>query len=278
MDSRVWGWAFGLAMGIAAQAASAQSTMISDFENQSATNNLGGYWYFYDDNTDSGESVLTTVDSITKFWDTTTFAAGAEGSASAVKLGFILGTKEPVCGENCSYPPLVGMGTDLKTGGQMDLTGATSISFWAKGDAAMQVGFAVGTADVKDNGNYSKLIAVTTAWKKFTVALPPAAGLEQPGWATQVEFDPAKATSLGWAISKGDNPGLKNGALYLDNVVIEGWTVPEEPIALRGLRERARSASATVGGRRARVVLFTTGAGGAVGTDAMGRGLPATRR
>lgn len=48
--------------------------------------------------------------------------------------------------------------------------GATAISSWTEGDSAMNVGFTVGTSDVTDNGNFAKLIPVTAAWAKFTVA------------------------------------------------------------------------------------------------------------
>jgi hypothetical protein len=105
------------ALLIGATGAKAQSTKVDDFESQFSVNMLGGYWYFYDDRTDSGSSVITTADTATLMWDSTTFAAGAEGSASALKLGWRFGAKDPKCGGTCTYPPMVGMGTKLATSG-----------------------------------------------------------------------------------------------------------------------------------------------------------------
>src|SRR3954467_784169 len=98
---------------IGLHAARAQtSTVVSDFESPGTMNNLGGYWYFYDDRTDAGESYITTADPPAQYaWDSTTFAPGAGGSGNAVNMGFVLGAKSPTCGPTCTYPAQVGIGT-----------------------------------------------------------------------------------------------------------------------------------------------------------------------
>ena len=276
MQAKIW-IMVRLAVGVfGAKNASAQFTVLSDFENRFSTNILGGYWYMYDDKNDSGESVLTTVDSITHSWDTTTFAEGAEGSPSSAKMGFLLGNRPPVCGAACTYPPMVGMGTKLGNSGTMNLTGATAVSFWAKGDSPMNVSFTVGTSEVTDNGNYAILIPVTSAWTKFTVALPPAADLKQPGWAKKIDFNPVYASSLGWSISKGDNTGLVSGAFYLDYVVIEGWKPPEDPASLASRRNRAGAAAGFRGTKSNGTLFFTTDPNRSRYLDALGRGMAPT--
>ena len=258
------------ALAFGAAGAKAQSTKVEDFESKTTMNLLGGFWYFYDDRTDSGSSVITTADSVTGFWDTTTFAAGAQGSASAIKLGFRFGAKDPKCGGTCTYSPMVGMGTNLMSGGGLDLTGATAISFWAKADAPLKLVFSVGTTEIKDNGNYAKLIPVSSSWSKYTVSLAPGAELKQPAWAKKVTFNPKECFSLGWQVSKSDNAGMAGSALYVDDVTVENWVPPLDPSSLlrvsRGgsMRNGAQSPQAFTGRDGKRV-------------DAMGRNRPVRR-
>lgn len=252
------------ALAFGAAGAKAQSTKVEDFESKTTINLLGGFWYFYDDRTDSGASVITTADTATGFWDSTTFAAGAEGSASAIKLGFRFGAKDPKCGGTCTYSPMVGMGTNLMSGGALDLTGATAISFWAKADAPLKIVFSMGTTEIKDNGNYAKLVPVTASWSKYSVSLAPGAELKQPSWAKKVAFNPAEAFSLGWQISKSDNAGMAGGALYVDQIVVENWAPPIEPISIRNV-SRGRASD-----RGVRAIASFAGKHG-TRVDAMGR-------
>lgn len=216
-----------LASAVSARAQTPISTMVSDFESGGSTNNLGGYWYFYDDRTSAGESVVTTADSAFQYqWDSTTFVPGSGGSEKGVKLGFILGTASPSCGTGCTFPSQVGMGTNMPGDTGLDITGAMSISFWAKADAPLKVVFTVGTSDVTDNGSYADVVPVTTEWTQYTVPLVPGKDFAQPSWAVKKAFNPAHFNSLGWMVGKGGNAGLTQGAFYLDNVSIEGWAPP----------------------------------------------------
>ncbi len=208
-------------------------TVVSDFETTSSMNNLGGFWYFYDDRSSGGESYITTADSAFQYqWDTTTFAPGRSGTDQSVEMGFVLGAKSPTCGINCTYPSQVGMGTTIYGGTGTDIRGATGISFWAKAQAPLKVVFTVGTLDIKDNGFYQTLVSVGTQWTKYTLPLTPGKDFAQPSWAVKKPFDPAQFTSLGWMIGKGDNTGLTQGSFFLDDVAVEGWVPPEDPAAL----------------------------------------------
>jgi hypothetical protein len=200
------------------------STVISDFESSRSTNNMGGYWYFYDDQRDSGSSTISTANAEMQYqWDSTTYVPGSGGSETGVKLGFLLGETKPHCGIGCTYPAQVGMGTQILGGADLDITGATAISFWAKADAPIKVVFTATTSDILDNGGYAKVVSVTMDWAKYTVALSPGKDFAQPNWAIKKTFDPTHFMAVGWMIDKGINTGLTKGAFYLDNVIIDGW-------------------------------------------------------
>lgn len=212
----------------------ADSTLLADFEFQTAGNSLGGYFFFFDDRGDSGTSRITTADTLMYAWNSETFSAGAGGTQSALKLGFEFGKVAPKCGPGCSYAPMVGMGTHLMSGGAVNLTGARSVSFWAKADAPLQVSFSLGTSDITDNANFSTLLALGTEWKRYTIPLTsgPGGSLQQPSWGKEAAFDLSKAFSFGWGISQGDNDGMTKGAFYMDELVIDDW-VYVDPTALR---------------------------------------------
>lgn len=255
-----------LALAVGAPWAHGATTTIADFEDRVSMNKIGGFFYFFDDRTDSGSSVITTADTATRYWDTTTFVSGANGSASAVKLGFVLGATSPKCGPACTYPAMVGMGTTFASGGTVDITGATAITFWAKADTPLKVVFSVGTSDVEQaGGEFAKTLSIPTSWTKITVQLPPAADLKQPSWAKQVPFNPVNGKGLGWNISKADNPGLSTGAFYIDDLAIENWAPPVDPSALR---HPAVSEHRAAGSLRSSTPLFPSGLRAA---DARGR-------
>jgi hypothetical protein len=248
-----------LALAVGAVWARAESTTIADFEDRTSMNKIGGFFYFFDDRTDSGSSVITTADTATRFWDTTTYVSGAQGSETAVKLGFVLGATSPKCGPACTYPAMVGMGTTFASGGTVDISGATAFAFWAKADAPIKVVFSVGTSDVTQaGGEFAKTLSIPVSWTKFTVQLPPAADLKQPSWAKQVPFNPVNAKGLGWNVSKADNPGLSAGAFYIDDLVIENWTVPVDPTAL-GKAARSGASHRMVPAGRFATPLFPSG-------------------
>jgi hypothetical protein len=85
----------------------ADSTSIADMEEES--HSLSGVWYFFDDQNNKGNSLITSainsVDSSTitdstgaissYLWDTTSFAPGAQGSGRSLKMAFVFGTQDP---------------------------------------------------------------------------------------------------------------------------------------------------------------------------------------
>ena len=240
----------------AAAAPALASTLLADFDDIAPTGtSQGGFWYFYDDRPDSGASYITTADSASLYrWDSTTFVPGQGGTGMAVELGFVMGAKNPVCGAGCTYAPQVGMGTSVAGGVEIDITGATAISFLAKAKAPIKVLFLVGTSDVKDNGFYGTLVNITTEWTKYTMPLVAGKDFAQAPWAVKKPFNPAHFINLGWMISKADNPDLTAGAFDLDNIAIEGWD-PLDPSSISSGSGRAESPRIIRNGNRIRVDL-----------------------
>lgn len=240
----------GSAVALAAMGvAHGESTLLSGFETPGAWNTQGGGWYCFTDKTNGGESVITTADSMST-WDTTSFAPGAAGTEGSLKVGFRFGTINPTCGEGCAYPPQIGFGTNMF--GELDITGATAISFWAKADAPLEVTVGMGTTEVTDNGNFSILIPITSAWARYTIKLT---DLAQPDWAAPVAFNPAHVLSIGIGVSKGDNASITSGAVYLDEVTLESWVPPIDPSAVSDRSSRAFGTGTWVVGDRFRVSL-----------------------
>ena len=239
-------YALGAALLAAVGYARAESTLLSGFETPGAWNTLGSAWYCFTDKTDSGASVITTADSMS-FWDSTAYAPGASGSQGSLKVGFRFGDKKPVCGLACTYAPQVGIGTNMN--GELDITGATAISFWAKADAPLKVGLSVGTTEVTDNGNFGRLVSITGSWAMYSVKL---SDLTQPSWAKKVAFNAAHLKSIGFGISKGDNGTMTTGAYFLDDVAIEGWVPPVDPTAISARGSRSPGTGTFVFGERIR--------------------------
>lgn len=240
----------------ATEVPSPPSTLIADFDETGPTStSQGGFWYFYDDRPDSGQSYITTADTaFQNRWDSTTYVPGAGETGVAVELGFVMGTKSPVCGTGCTYAPQVGMGTSVAGGVEININGATAVSFRAKAKAPIKVLFLVGTSDVKDNGFYGSLVNITTEWTKYTVPLVPGVNFAQATWAAKKPFDLSHFINLGWMISQADNVGLTSGSFTLDDVAIEGWDALN-PSSISFAAERAGSPRIIRDGNRIRVDL-----------------------
>jgi hypothetical protein len=230
----------GLALAALASSASAADFVLSDFEAGGPTNNLFGYWFFYGDADSQGNSKITTCDSLTSTFDTSSVAGpGNAGSSYSARLGFVFGDKMPSCGAGCTYDQEVAIGTDLRVGADtvMNLTGATAITFFAKAVKPVKVKFAINLATVTDFSHYSQTIDVGTEWKEHTVQLKASPVFAQPNWGKPVPWNNAVVQTLNWVVTKGLNKTMTSDTLYVDDVKILGW----EPTGLRRIHQVTRS-------------------------------------
>lgn len=235
-----------VAMAVAAIPALGQTPFVfADFDDGFNLNNVGGSWYFWDDSEGGGDSKIVSGDTSfkpTEFMPPASLGAGQGGTPYAAKMEFTYGTKKPSCGTGCTYDPEVGLGAEMRTGSDTaaDLTGATHISFWVKGSVAMKGRFMAATTDITDYSFYGTDIAVTTEWKEYKIDLKSAAQFAQPTWsADKKPFNFAKVSGLEFSFSKEVNASLKGGTFFLDGVLIHGWTLPVDPVAVRGAKEGA---------------------------------------
>lgn len=209
------------------------SSVLDDCEGGTNQNKFLAYWYLYDDAKDGGNSTITNA---TKNADDTYDFLPTEGEGNpngtpgyAAKIDYQMGDTEPSCGEGCTYGNMVGIGTQFTTEGNvLDLTGATKITYWAKASAPMTVRVEVATSVVTNFAYHRTEHDVTTSWAQYEVVLTEGLGIAQPSWNTEpVEFDPSTAEKLQWQVSMDDaNP--ESGSLWLDDIVVEGytWTPP----------------------------------------------------
>jgi len=226
-----------LAVALGAHAQTAAASVLDNFEAGSNQNKFMGYSYFYNDATDGGTSVVTSAHVGSKpsevLVDSTSFDAGY-ASTKSLKMAFTYGTVKPKsCGGTCAYGQMVGFGTQFVpgtdvatgTGTKLDITGATAITFFAKASVAMKMRVEVTTTNVTDFGFFVSNVSVGTDWGPQTVLLTTGlGGINQPSWALPVTFDPTLVQKLQFSISADDNAGLLGGTVWLDSIVVQGYT------------------------------------------------------
>jgi len=227
----------------------AAGSVLDDFEAKSNQNKFLGYSYFYNDAADGGTSVISTATpgtGVALLVDPLKSFDAGYNSPSALKMDFTYGANKPKsCGGTCAYGQMVGFGTqfvpgtDAVTGdgSKLDMTGATSITFYAKASVSLKMRVEVTTTNVKDFGFFRGDVSVGTDWTKLTVGLTNGlGGIAQPSWAIQVPFDPALAQKLQFSVSADDNTGLLKGTVWLDSIAVDGytWTPPNACIPCVG--------------------------------------------
>lgn len=215
-----------LALACLAPAAAAQDKkfVLADFENPGPTNNLFGYWFFYTDATNQGNSKVTTCDSIAGAFDSSSIGPGRNGTVGAGRMGFELGDKLPSCGATCTYDQEVGFGTDLRsTDSVADLSGATYINFWAKSNKTLNVLFVVTLLPVKDYAHYRQTLSVGPEWKQYSIALKASPQLAQPTWGKVVPWDSKQITTINWVVTKAFNKSTTSDTLLVDDIEVMEW-------------------------------------------------------
>jgi hypothetical protein len=145
--------------------------------------------------------------------------AGAEGAGYVVP--YTLGP------QYCTVGPInyAGIGTCLcDSNSTLDLSGATSVSFYIKSNVATVVEFQVLTKEVTDFAYYYQLVNTTTSWTKVTVLLSTVmGGLIQPSWTTSpVALNLKSVQKLQWQMHTENVGTNKTGTIYLDNIWIVG--------------------------------------------------------
>jgi hypothetical protein len=206
---------------------------IVDFEANQEISTLQAYGGTYTDSNEfsndsiRGNSILTTY-KVHENPDSLQWVPGYQPlSITALKLGYRLGTVMLGCGTDpvCEYAPHVGFAISFsQTWDPLDLTGATHITFWAKGRDSLTVNVSVGMRDTVENlPRYSQAFKIDTTWKKYSIELKASEVFKLPTWVTQVPFEAARANAISFSINKGENAAHPDNAFFLDDIEIVNW-------------------------------------------------------
>jgi hypothetical protein len=219
---------------IGAGASWAVDSVLDDLDGGTNQNLFGAYWYFYDDCEDGGNSRITSAAQL----DETVCGKGkyeflpadgeGRGGTGGARLAYEFGETEPSCGTACTYGNMVGIGTmTAPEGNVLDITGATTITYWAKASAAMTVRVEVATSVVTNFAYHRVEHEITTEWAQYTInLLDQGIEFKQPDWCKEkdlVDFDPSKVEKIQWQVSAdyADNPA--SATLLLDDIVVNDY-------------------------------------------------------
>ncbi|MFQ3579133.1 MAG: T9SS type A sorting domain-containing protein, partial [Bacteroidales bacterium] len=194
-----------------------KNTLIADCEKGNETK-LKTFWYSYK----TGESTISPLTTAAVPFKMT--AGGADGTDSAaIVTGKLVNTGAPAyesCGIGFPFRDVIEkfdnnmMITNVEEV-VYDLTGATGISFWHKGDA---LNFSVMLATTKQEAGHDYNFAVP-AHANWTLVEVPFTSLAQASWAPKTPWDPTKITKLQWQVKDGNARDFSFG---IDQVYVLG--------------------------------------------------------
>jgi len=166
-------------------AQSSRDVLIENFEDGNTQNNLGGYWYTYNDNNDGGKSQIK-QSSLEEGMAT----SGGYQSKGMLKLDVKLdkGTYQ--------WAPYFAVATaveDIETANPSDFAG---LSYWYKGVAHK---LEVQTEEIRDYDFYQMLVPASEEWKLIKIDF---AMLTQEGWGKKVELNLDNPIRIAWKLSE----------------------------------------------------------------------------
>ncbi|MBD3392563.1 MAG: hypothetical protein GF410_11140, partial [Chitinivibrionales bacterium] len=213
----------------AATMATAQTAVIGDCENGTNQNNFGAYWYVYTDFEDGGNSEISNADpnGDGTYEFTVTEGEGCPSGTAGygARMDYTLGDTDPGSG-SVTWGSSAGVGTMLALEGEVcDITGAETITYWAKADPPVDIRVEIATSVVEDFCYHHTIHSIGSSWEKFTITLSEPLGIQQYSWGEEVAFDPTKVEKVQWAISE-DEGATENssGSIWIDDVKIQPYT------------------------------------------------------
>jgi hypothetical protein len=263
-------------------AKAADSLLVANFDDQTNKNATDGFWFYLDDKGSQGNSKVTSGDTTVNpvIFSSASFGEGANSILGySGKLGYTFGTVRPSCGGTCTYSPEVTMGTNIVPTGLAirDLTGATSLTFWAKAVPPVKVSIIALTKDVTDYSWARAEVSVTAEWKRYTAAFSGAAAPVFKGTYGQMKDkfpNLAQMESFNFALQKDSNPTVTSGYLLLDDLYVMGLKDPNAAVAPAMRPSLARALRAAADGKAIRVTVpaaYRNVAGTVAALDLSGR-------
>lgn len=196
--------------------------LIDDFNDKDNKNEIGTYWYFYDDSKSGGSSVVTNDP----------FETSGVNADGVAEMDYTFG--DSVVKTDYTLYPFVGMGFNFIGNGTTpyDLTGATAISFDIWADKATKVKFLLETDDLKaSDDKLHSIISVGTTKTNVKVLLQIdktlTGALKQEGWGKPIlkAYDPKTNLKVAFQLRGNENTTFGKGTkgkLFVDNFTIVG--------------------------------------------------------
>jgi len=172
--------------------------LIDDFEDHDDQPLVGSSWYHYDDQSEGGLSTQSVK-----------FDEPGDTSLGASPLGALLFTFSFDQAE-LGYEPYVGVGVDIRSGGQaLDLSNYTALRYRYRGAAHV---VRLETSDVDDYDYHGLKLPASTVWTTVEI---PLALLAQEGWGAEVDLNPAHAVGVSFHLRGVTG---QTGTLSLDDL------------------------------------------------------------
>jgi len=177
--------------------------LVDDFEDGDATPLIPGGWYSYTDVDNGGGSTLTFSDEAGS-----TIGMNGEGFDSSRSLEIDYSFDQA----DLPYEPYVGVGAWLgSSSAPLDLSAYAGISYTYRGGAHT---VRVETYDVGDYDFYGAALPASPDWTTVQLAFEE---LQQEGWGTPVDFDPANVGALSFHMRGATG---ESATLQVDNLTV----------------------------------------------------------
>ena len=184
--------------------------LVDDFEDGDGVNKLGDGWYTYDDQPNSGASVITTPINDESY---PIAAPVNNGSNYAFKVVYSLDRGD------YEFDPYVGWGVQITPDDANGRFGG--ITYWYKG-GAHEVHIEI--SDVEDYDVHLAKFSASRTWKQAVVRFK---DLVQGGWGVEVPFNAKHITAISFQ-AKGNKSKVITDSLFIDNIYLQDSTEVEK--------------------------------------------------
>lgn len=183
------------------------SDLADDLEDGDHLTRYGTWWFAYNDSLDDGESQVmppfTTIDE-----PFTPVAGGAQNSSHAASFTYNLNQG------NWEYEPYAGMGFDLDSEWGVDISSASGIRFYYKGNSSH---VQIRSSNVTDYCFWEYEIPASPDWVLVDLIWD---DFSQPDWGIEVPFDRTAVLKITFEV-KGETGDA--GTVWVDDIHLPGF-------------------------------------------------------
>jgi endoglucanase len=172
-----------------------KSVLIENFEDGYSPNNLGGYWYSFNDNENGGKSYLK------QSWQAEGFVTkGGYESMGMFHVDVVLdkGTYQ--------WSPYFAFGTSIDQTETLNPASFAGVTYWHKGVAHK---FEVNTPEIEDYDYYQVQVPASDEWRLVTIDF---SMMNQEGWGKKAALNLDNSIKLVWNLNK------TSGSFQIDDI------------------------------------------------------------